>query len=173
MSLRIIDFLAPKPLTPKWQRKNASPCSSHEFEASSCSLAITPMYHMTNLDRAQSIYQNGHIYGVDVVNSAHFHHTPHGATRQADRTGVLLGFGWGGPVVRVDLRNNNSSHEDRRPNVLFDVPITEYGPHETWELRLYPGTVGLSLQYVQVGKEGVRLRSPRLLRVSDEPGDGV
>jgi hypothetical protein len=173
MPCAILEFFGPRPLTSKWLGKHASPSSRKDFEASSRALGTTPMYHVTSLDRAQSIYRNGHIYGVDVVNSAHFHHTPQGAARQADRTGVLLGFRWSGSVVRVNLSDNSSSHKDRRPNVLFDVPITEYGAHDTWELRLYPGTAGLFLDYVEVGKQGFCLRTPKSLRVSDEPRDGV
>lgn len=154
----------PLPLSEKWLHQNATVHGRSDFVAEAKSTGATPMFHVTDLERAQSIVDRGEIYGVDVVSSAHFHRTPEAASHQADASGFVLGFSWSGQVIAIDLPTNLTSHNDRRPNILFDAPISEFD-RRTWELRLYPGTVGLALSYVEVAGNGYLLRKPIELRV--------
>ncbi len=150
--------------TPEWLMENAVAQSRKDFEESAKLLNATPMYHATEMESAVTIVATKKIYGIDVVSAAHFHHRPDGAIRQAQKSGVYLGFFWSGEVVQVDLALNDTTHADRRPNILFDVPIEKVGG-ETWELRLYPGTTGLLLAYFEVGGNGYRLNTPVALSV--------
>lgn len=160
----ILNMFSLPTLSDKWLANNATPYSRVRFESDTKQSGALPIYHVSNRESAQSIYATGKIFGIDVVSSAHFHHTPQGAGRQAAVDGILLGFTWSGVVANVDLSNDASSHRDRRPNILFDVPISEYD-NQTWELRLYPGTTGLLLAFFEIANTGYLLRSPRVVEV--------
>ena len=149
------------PLTEKWLSKNATTCHRSDFEIHALSVA---MYHSTNLANSQSIFNSGKMFGIDVVSSAHFHYTPDEAKRQANHSGAVLGFVWGGDCTNVDVSNYASSHRDRRPNVLFDVPVTEFDD-STWELRMYPGSSGLALAFIEVDGQNYMLNDPRSISV--------
>ena len=157
----------PKPLTPlsaPWLTQHAAASSLTEFENSAKRENAVTIYHVTSFERAQSVFEQRQIFGVDVVSSAHFHWSVCGATNQARAHGAVLGFVWRGPVQRLILDRDSSTHSDRRPNILFDVPVATYD-QQTWELRLYPGTTGVELSFIEMGSEAFLLREPVLLRV--------
>lgn len=164
MFSKIVNMRSPSPLSEKWLAVHAARYSRVSFELDSKRSGALPIYHVSNRESAQSIYATGKIFGVDVVSSAHFHHTPEAASRQAAADGVILGFIWSGAVTNVDLSNDASTHRDRRPNILFDVPIAAYD-NQTWELRLYPGTAGLLLVFVEIAGTGYLLRGHRKVEV--------
>ncbi|PVX83670.1 hypothetical protein [Paraburkholderia unamae] len=156
------DMLCPAdPLTTTWLEKNATPYKRAAFELDAKTQGVVPIFHVTDLSSAQAIYLSKTMFGIDVVSAAHFHHTPQGAGAQAIADGVLLGFTWKGRIVNVDLSDDRSSHKDRRANILFDVPISEYR-RDTWELRLYPGTSsGLKLEFIEYAQCGFLLSNQR------------
>ncbi len=160
MFSKILNMLSPPPLSDKWLSINATPYSRANFESDTKQSRALPIYHVSDHESGQSIYATGKIFGIGVVSSAHFHHTPQGANRQPAADGILLGFTWRGAVANVDLSNDASSHRDCRPNILFDVPILEYN-NQTWELRLHPGTAGLLPGFLEISNTCYLLRSPR------------
>jgi hypothetical protein len=162
-----INRIIPAPLSDSWLSKHAAASSQTEFESNAKNEMARPIYHVTSREHAQSIYREKAIFGIDVVNAAHFHFIPQSASNQATAHGVVLGFCWRGLEKKVDLSKDSSTHQDRQPNVLFDVPISEFRK-ETWELRLYPGTTGLTLSYVQIGGKSHLLRRPFEIFVIDE-----
>lgn len=164
MFRKVLNMFCPPLLSDKWLAENTKPYSRVSFESDAKQSGASPIYHVSDLESAQSIYETRKIFGIDVVSSAHFHHTPQGARRQAAADGILLGFTWRGARANVDLSDNASSHRDRRPNILLDVPISEYN-NETWELRLYPGTVGLLLGFLEIANTGYLLRCSRDVEV--------
>ena len=164
MFSKILNMCSPQPLSDEWLAKNAIQCSRVSFESDTKQSGALPIYHVSDHESSQSIYTSGKIFGVDIVSSAHFHHTPQGAMGQAAANGTLLGFTWRGAVTNVDLFNDASTHRDRRPNVLFDVPISKNNS-QTWELRLYPGTAGVLLCFVEIANTSYLLRSPRNIEV--------
>lgn len=147
-----------------WFAENASQSSSLTFETAARSAGKSPIYHVTCPDWAASIHDHRSIHGEDVVSSAHFHWTIAGASNQARCTGAVLGLVWDGPVHKLNLNNDPSTHNNRSPNILFDVPIATYDLR-TWELRLYPGSSGVALSFVQIGSEAYLLRNPVNLQV--------
>ncbi|MFC3456985.1 hypothetical protein [Massilia haematophila] len=147
--------------------KNATRQAPEDFEPTVRAAGKKPIFHCSDLKSAQSIYKEAAIYGTDIVNSAHFHYTRQGARGQAERYGIFLGFEWGGSVVKVDVIADSTTHGDQRPNILFDVPISEFDDR-TWELRLYPGTVGLMLSYIEIGRTGYLLHAPLCIKVIDD-----
>ncbi len=156
-----------KPLTPfsaPWMTEHAVVSSRADFENAATSEHARAIYHVTSVERAQSVFEQRQIFGVDVVSSAHFHSAVSGAASQAFAEGAVLGFVWRGPVHKLNLDRDSSTHTDRRPNILFDVPIAAHD-QRTWEMRLYPGTTGLELTFIEIAGEAHLLREPVLLRV--------
>ena len=153
------------PLTDKWLSKNATPCHRSDFEIHALSQNGVAMYHSTNLANSQSIFKSGKMFGIDVVSTAHFHYTPDEAMQKANHSGAVLGFVWGGDCSNVDVSNYASCHRDRRPNVLFDVPVNEFDD-STWELRMYPGSSGLALAFIEVDGQSYLLNQPRSISVT-------
>ena len=135
-------------LSARWLAQYATLTTRESFQTQAQDQSAKAIFHATDSESAASIIETKKIYGIDVVSSAHFHHDVSGAMNQAQRSGVLMGFLWGGEVIKVDLSNDISSHRDRRPNILMDVPISASGT-KTWEMRLYPGTTGLMLHYLE------------------------
>ena len=154
----------PATFSEAWMSENASPFSSIGFEMATRTVGKFPIYHVTCPEWAASIHDHRSIHGEDVVSSAHFHWTIAGAANQARCTGAVLGLVWGGPVHKLNLNRDSSTHNDRSRNILFDVPIATYDP-QTWELRLYPGSSGVSLSFVQIGSKAHLLRKPVDLEV--------
>ena len=152
------------PFTAAWMAEHAVASSRSGFESAAKSEHARAIYHVTSVERAQSVFEQRQIFGVDVASSAHFHHDIGGAARQADASGAVLGFVWRGPVKQLNYKNDSSTHADKSPNILFDAPLSEFDAY-TWEMRLYPGTTGLELTYVQIGAQAYLLREPVLLRV--------
>lgn len=150
-----------------WLAQHATQTTRALFQHQGQNQSATAIFHGTDRGGAASIIESKKIYGIDVVSSAHFHHDARAAINQAHRRGVLLGFLWAGQVIKVDLSNDASSHRDRRPNILMDVPTTASGSR-TWEMRLYPGTTGLMLHYLELpGGLGFSLKEPVALQVID------
>lgn len=166
MLTRLVQHFRPHPFTDRWLAKNAISHSRKSFEAGVRNKGGVPIFHATDLEKSQSIFQSEKMYGIDVRSSAHFHHTPELGQRQAPVSGVFLGFSWLGAVATVDWGINQSSHNDQRPNVLFNVPLSETSK-ETWEYRLYPGTTGLSLMYIEMNGIGFLLQNAKTIRVID------
>lgn len=163
----LITLFKPKPITPfsaPWMTEHAVVSSRSDFENAAMSEHAVAIYHVTSIERAQSVFAQRQIFGVDVVSSAHFHSSVSGAANQAYAEGAVLGFMWRGPVHKLQLDRDSSTHTDRRPNILFDVPIATHD-QRTWEMRLYPGTTGLELSFVEIDGEAHLLREPVLLRV--------
>lgn len=154
----------PATFSEAWMSENASPSTSIDFEAAARTAGKFPIYHVTCPEWAASIHDQRSIHGEDVVSSAHFHWTIAGASRQARCSGAVLGFVWQGQPHKLNLNRDSSTHMDRRPNILFDVPVATYDP-QTWELRLYPGSIGLELSFVQIGSKAHLLRKPVELEV--------
>jgi len=154
----------PTPFSSAWLSDHADSSSRSDFESAARSEGAQAIYHVTSLGRAQSIVEQGVIFGVDTVSAAHFHHDISKASDQAEGSGAVLGFTWHGQVKQPSYLNDSATHTDRRPNILFDVPRSEYDT-STWEMRLYPGTTGLELTFVEIGEEAFLLREPILLRV--------
>lgn len=164
MLCKIFNILCPPYLSKKWLDNNTIQYSCLDFKDDKKQSGGKPIFHVTDYESAQSIYESGKIFGIDTVSSAHFHHTPQGASRQAASVGVALGFSWHGTVIKIDLSDDPSSHRDRRANILFDVPCSETND-ETWELRLYPGTTSLQLRFVEIANTGYLLKSPKNIEV--------
>lgn len=154
----------PTPFSSAWLSDHADRSSRSDFESAAKGEGAQAIYHVTSLECAQSIVEQGVMFGVDIVSAAHFHHDISKASGQAVGSGAVLGFVWRGPVKQLSYLNDSSTHADRRPNILFDAPLSEYDTR-TWELRLYPGTTGLELTYVEISKDAYLLREPVLLRV--------
>lgn len=163
---KLRDIIKPPVLSQRWLKSNATVCDRQDFERDAKAYGAIPIYHVTGFMKAQSIYYIGVIFGIDVVNSAHFHYKPEAATGQAIDTDVVLGFSWSGATRKHDWTSVPSSHRFRSPNVLIDVPVSE-SDGRTWEVRLYPGSDNLLLQYVQIFGDGFLLRQPREIRVTD------
>lgn len=154
----------PAPLSMKWMQRHAHASSRAEFEAAVRAAGATPIYHLTDQSAARSIYETEKFFGSDVVSAGHFHYQPDACDGQALRAGVLLGFAWSGERRAVCIGRDMTTHADRSPNVLFEAPRDLKGL-ELWELRLYPGTTGLMLTYVEIGDQGFMLNARRHLTV--------
>ncbi len=164
MLTSIFNRKPPTPFSASWMAEHAVVSSRADFATAAKSEDSVAIYHVTSVELAQSVFEQRQIFGVDVVSSAHFHSSVSGAANQAFAEGAVLGFVWRGPVHKLQLDRDSSTHADRRPNILFDVPIATHD-QRTWEMRLYPGTTGLELTFVEIDAVAYLLREPVLLRV--------
>jgi hypothetical protein len=110
------------PLSDSWLGVHCTELDLPMFEREHACYGRNLIFHLTQPPDAANIIAKGMIFGVDVVDSAHFHTDPRQPAMQAEATGCLLEFIWCGPTEMVDLTKDPSTHASRSPGRLVHVP---------------------------------------------------
>lgn len=172
MFYRLREIIFPRVFSGRWLQKNSKEGTLQEIELRCKYENSYLIYHATDQSAAVSIWETRSIFGIDVVNSAHFHHKIESAKSQSIKNIensqiIALGFIWRGPREKVNLSNDRTTHSNRSPNILFDVPCSEF-IEGTWELRLYPGTDKyLSFEFIIISEKCYFLNEPISVHVLD------
>ncbi|HYG31974.1 MAG TPA: hypothetical protein VD810_03190 [Methylophilaceae bacterium] len=144
----IANLVRPTPLSPAWLEAHCVRLQRKDYQAHAHRKSGRLIYHVTDSSKAMAIIESRCMYGTDGNEAAHFHFQLDSAHRQAEGKGMVLGFCWQGEVKRGLPGLHEIDASLREPNVLFDIATDDHG-NGTWELRLYPGTKGLLLEYIE------------------------